>query len=1300
MISKFSVKKPLTVIMALFMVIMLGYVSFTHMKTDLLPNMELPYIAIITPYAGATPEKVEVSLTKPLEQLIATANGAEEVQSVSAENYSLIIVKFSENTNLDSSIIEISSGTSQVTDALGNEVSSPIFMKINPDILPIVIASVDYNGLSREDASKRTEEDVIPVLERTEGVAAVSSLGLIENTMKITVDEKKIEALNDKIVNTIDKTLADAEKELTDAQAKLDDGKAELEKAKKEQNSNLAKATVALQGGMTQLLIAKTAADTANGLMETAYDYIGDADRLLYDAQQDTKNWKDYRPQVKKVLNSLLTALNTANEGIDAVLSQLDDSYDGYDALYSLLRELRSRLGSNTSRAQAILKAVDSAATPHEVVKSARELIKELRKSVRTLKKTMQTTVDELDRQYGLLSEQMQTLESGKFTYNQQITLTEVELKNAQAKLDEGRAAFEAAKDKAYEAAGLDGAITFETVSALISSENFSMPVGKINDNGVAYAVKVGDAFADGEELENWELFNIEAGDIGVIRLSDIADIEYIDNSDSMYSKVNGNDGILLTIDKQSTYSTTDVAHNVGKTIKKLESQYSDLKITALSDQGEYIDLVIKSVLEALITGGALAVIILLIFLKAFKPTLIIAISIPASLLFAIVLMYFTGVSLNIISLAGLALGVGMLVDNSIVVVENIYRLKAQGKPIKDACVDGAKQVGGAIIASTLTTVSVFLPIVFTTGITRQIFTDMGLTICYSLVASLIVALTLVPALSTLMLKKTGERKAKLFDRITDGYVKLLDRTLAHKALVIALVVALLGLSIYGTTQMGTEFIPESDTKQMSISISMPPEASAQDARDMCERLIDRISDIEDIETIAAMQGSSGMLSMMSTGGSENDVAVYLLLRQDRKMSSQQVGQEIKKRTEDLECDISVEASTMNMSMLTGSGISISIKGTDLDDLQTAAQDIGEMLRATEGTETVTTGLEDAVEEIRITVDKNAAMAKGYTVAQVFMKVAEAVKSEETATTIQTGTNTVTVTVAKSEEKTIDIDGLKNLEFEPVNMAAGDSLAVMAGTDATGSDSAENETVRLEDIAQISFKAAPKSISHNNQVRTMEVTATIDADHNVGKVSEVVAKKLREYKFPGDTYYEEDGENEFINEALRDLIYMILIAVALIYMIMVAQFQSFKSPFIVMFTIPLAFTGGLLLLWLLGFNLSIIAMLGLLVLSGVVVNNGIVFVDYANQLIEGGMSMRDAMLETGRARIRPIIMTAITTILGLTTLALGIGDGTDMIQPMAIVVIGGLTYATLLTLFIIPTLYELFHKKKKKVEAE
>lgn len=1292
--SGFSVKKPLTVIMALLMVIVLGYVSFSNMKTDLLPNMDLPYVAIITTYPGAAPEKVEATLTKPLEQTLATTSGVENIASISSENYSAIILEFSSKTNLDSAMIEMSGKASAALSAMDSSVGSPIYMKINPDLLPVIIASVDIEGLDRKDIAKKVEEDIIPQFERLDGVASVSAVGLIENTMKITIDQEKIDKLNDEIIKAVDEKLLDAEKELDEAEKKLKEGKETLEKTKSEQNESLATATVSIQAGMTQITVVKTALDTALPLLDST-DAVFDAARgEIAKAKKNTDNWPDYRKPISDRLQDAGDKLSTAKDTIDGVIDALDEHTDNFEKIKSVLSDASEKLGKWAEKCKSTAKQVKSSKTASEALKDVSKLIDSIEGEFDDFKSKLNDTATELSDNLERLKDQQTQLEAGKLKYSQEMAKADREMAEAEEKLSAGKEQLDAAKNEAYEKAGLSGAITVDTISSLISAENFSMPVGSVSEDNIAYSVKVGNLFEDNTELLSWEMFNIPLGDIGAVTIEDIADIEYLDNSDSMYAKINGNNGIMLTFEKQSTYSTTEVAHTIQDKMKSLEKEYEGFSITPLSDQGEYIDLVIDSVLEALIMGGILAMLILLVFLMDFRPTFIIAISIPASLLFAIVLMYFTGVSLNIISLAGLALGVGMLVDNSIVVVENIYRLKALGMPIKQAAIDGAKQVGGAIIASTLTTVSVFVPILFTNGITKQIFSDMGLTIAYSLLASLIVALTLVPALSSMMLKKTKEKQPKLFGNIINGYAKLLSRALDRKAVVIIIVIALMGLSIFGVTQMGTEFIPESDTKQMALTLELPLGKTSEDARAMSEEVIDRLSELKDIETIAAMQGGSGYAAMLSAGGnSDRTVSMYILLKDKRSVTSQEMSDIIMEKLKDLDCNVSVASASMNMNMLTGEGLEVVIKGTDLDDLQKSAKDIGEIIEGIDGTYDIVTGMEEVAQEIRIIVDKNAAMAKGYTVAQVYMKVAEAIKTESTATTLDINDDEYSVVISKGAEDKVTANDLANIELEVSNDMSLDS---------SGS---EPETVKLKDIASIEFADTLRSISHQNQVRKMSVTAAVDSSHNIGKVSRELENKLKDYKFPGDCYYETSGENEYITSALRDLVYMVLIAVAFIYMIMVAQFQSLKSPFIVMFTIPLAFTGGILLLWALGFNLSVVAMLGLLVLSGVVVNNGIVFVDYANKLIEDGMEMREALIETGRARIRPIIMTAITTILGLTTIALAIGEGTDMVQPMAIVVIGGLLYATVLTLFVIPALYEIFNKKhakksKRSAEAE
>ena len=752
-----------------------------------------------------------------------------------------------------------------------------------------------------------------------------------------------------------------------------------------------------------------------------------------------------------------------------------------------------------------------------------------------------------------------------------------------------------------------------------------------------------------------------------------------IDNSDDIYAKINGNDGIILTFQKQSTASTSEVSDKINETIENLTEENKDMHITALQDQGIYIDMVVNSVLNNLVSGGILAVIILFVFLKSVKPTIIIAFSIPISLLFALTLMYFSGITLNMISLSGLALGVGMLVDNSIVVIENTARLRNKGMNVATASVKGASQVAGAIFASTLTTVCVFLPIVFTKGIARQLFEDMGLTIAYSLLASLIVALTLVPAMFSTMNIDPKEKEDKFFDKIINIYEKLLRSSLKHKFMVLALTVILLVSSTFLVIAKGTTLMPTSDSTQISISMEMPKESTQEDARNMSDKIIDKLTNIDDIETIGAIESSGGMMSSMSGGG---NISFYVLLKEDKKLTSQEIGDLITEKTSDLDCKISVNTSTMDMSALGGSGVEIIITGKELDKLQEISTEIADIVSSVKGTIDVSNGLEDSDKETRITVNKNSAMKYGLTVAQVYQEISAALKDETTATTLELEDNDYPVVLINSDE-----DKLKKSNLESFTIAA--------------TKDGEEEKVKISDIATIKEEESLSSISHKSQNRSISVTAGIDSSHNIGLVSKDIEEKLKDYDLPDGYSIDMGGEQESINSAFSDLIKMITLAIIFIYLIMVAQFQSLLSPFIVLFTIPLAFTGGFLGLLITGTELSMISLLGFLILSGIVVNNGIVFVDYVNQLRLDGMDKKEALVLAGKTRIRPILMTALTTILGLSTMALGAGMGADLMQPMAIVTIGGLSYATILTLFIVPIMYDILHRRKlKKVVIE
>ena len=549
----------------------------------------------------------------------------------------------------------------------------------------------------------------------------------------------------------------------------------------------------------------------------------------------------------------------------------------------------------------------------------------------------------------------------------------------------------------------------------------------------------------------------------------------------------------------------------------------------------------------------------------------------------------------------------------------------------------------------------------------------MGLTIAYSLFASLIVALSLVPAMASSILKNTKEKESKVLDKFLDYYEGILTWTLKHKGIVMLFVTVLLAFSGYFAYSKGTSFMPEMEAPQMSLSIEMPKGSTFADTIQMSDNVIERIMDIEEIQTIGALQ-SQDIGGFASGDSNKNTMSIYLLLDENKKISNSEIEDKIKELTRDLEAKISINTANMDMTALGGSGIEVLIKGRNLDGLKDIAKEISEILKETEGTNDVLIGINTDATETRIQVDKEKAMENGLTVAQIFGEINTLLSKGKSSTTLTVSNRDYPIIVLDRHKEELSRKVLENIE---INL----------------NEDKEEEGVKLGDIATISEVQGLSSIRRRSQERYISVTAAIEQDYNIGLVSREFENKLKDYKLPEGYSIELSGENEMIKDSLRDLIYMLLLAIAFIYLIMVAQFQSLLSPFIVMFTIPLAFTGGLLALIITGNNISLIAMLGFLVLSGIVVNNGIVFVDYTNQLREKGLEKKEALILAGRTRIRPIFMTAITTILGLSTLSAGLGMGSEALQPLAIVAIGGLIYATLLTLLVVPAMYDLFHKE-------
>lgn len=1106
--SKFSVKNPLTVFMAVIAAIVLGVVSYTRMTPDLLPNIDLPYVVIVTTYPGATPEKVETVISKPLEQAMGTLSGIVNISSTSSENASMVMLEFEEETNMDSATVDILQSLNQIEGYWTDDmIGTPYLIKINPNMMPVAVAGVQMDGMNKSELSNFLDETLLNRLEGIDGVASIATVGNVNSEISVLLSQSKIDDLYDKIYDSIDKNFVEP-------QQQLDDGKAALEEA-----------------------------------MAAFEQAIADIDG-----------------------NPMLP-----------------------DEMKTAMKE--------------------------QVTSSA---------------------------EYIQVTEGMAELESG------------------QAELDK-------AKEDAHDAVDLSALISMDTISGILTAQSFSMPAGYVYENNASWMINIGDEIGAIEEIQQLVLADLGMDGLDPIRLKDVADVIVTDDSGEIYAKFNDSDGIVLSFSKQSSYATADVSDSISEKFDELMDEYPGLEFVLLMDQGEYIHLVVDSITSSLLWGALFAIIVLFIFLKDIRPTFITLCSIPVSVLFAIVLMYFSGITLNMMSLSGLAIAVGMLVDNSIVVIENIYRLRSKGESAAKAAISGAAQVTGAITASTLTTICVFLPIVFVEGLTRTLFVDMALTLGYALVASLIIAVTFVPAMSSKILKKNKSDAKPKEGGLTERYKKSVMWCLSHKAIVFVIAIVLLAGSIAAELSRGYTFMPEMDMPQLMATMETEIGTSFEDTTAIADEVIARIHTVAEVQTTGAMM-SSGM-SLLG-GGGDNAVTIYIMLDQNKSRSSKEIADEINSLCADLDCEFQVSNSMDISTLMGGSGVSVNIYNDDLDSLRQAAEEISGILEGVAGTMNIENGLEENDPALKITVDKEEAMLNGLTVAQVFMEISDAVTTEKKSISVIFDDASYDIYISNEDTDALTPDDIRNYTIKTTAM------------DGTVSE------VKLSDIAAIEDTEALDSISRINQKRYLTVSAEVADGYNISLVAADVEAALDSYALPAGTEIEITGENETIRESMKELINMMLLGIMLVYMIMVSQFQSLKSPFIVMFTIPLAFTGGMLGLLIAGFEVSVISMVGFVMLCGIIVNNGIVLVDYINQLRIGGMERREAIAEAGATRMRPIFMTSITTILGLIVMAIGAGSGAEMMQPVAIVCIGGLVYATVLTLFIIPCLYDLMNKKE------
>ena len=1203
----FSVKKPLTVFVAVLGIIVLGVVAYLKMTPDLLPNMDFPYVIIVTSDPGASPESVEQAITKPMEQSMSTLDKIKDVTSTSQNSVSMVLLEFEDGVNMDTVSVDIQQKISVLQGSWEDTVSAPYVLKINPSMLPVMVAAVSREDMDVYELSDFVTDELSGKLEGVSGVASISVSGAVTREAHVILDEKKLDALSEKLAEAVKKQLGKAEGQLLSAKKEVEKGQAALASAKKAM---------------------------ADGIV-TAPGKAADA--------------------AAKELEKLIEALKKGGFG-----------------------------GSDPDKA---LK---------ELVKKLENLPDDLKKLVEDLKSGKLRAQLEGD-----ASDLLVTLMDGLT----QMTEADIQLKEAMTQIEDGLAQIKEAYKTIDEQTDVGGQLSMSTVSQLLTAQNFSMPAGYISDNdGVQYMVSVGDNVTSRQELEDMVLLDLGIEGVEPVTLGDVATVVVLDDADELYTRVNGENGILVTFTKQSNYATAEVSDNINDRFAELETQYDGLSFAPLMDQGDYIYLIVETITSSLLWGALFSVVVLFLFLRDWRPTVITLVSIPVSVIFAVVLMYFTGVTINMISLSGLAVSVGMLVDNSVVVIENIYRLRAKGATVIQAAVSGAQQVLGAVTASTLTTVCVFAPIVFVEGLTRQLFTDLALTITYSLLASLLVALTLVPAMASGMLRREMVQKPGLLDKIYPAYRKAITFALDHKAGVLLLSLVLLVTSAGAAVMRGFTFMPEMDMNNLSLTITMPEGTTRRQAVELADTVLERVMTVDNVQDAGFMMsgGTMGGLNMgAAMGGSSGgsyDVEGYITMPEGTFGSD--AAKEITALCADLPCEVTASGVMSSMmSMMTGSGVSLQVFGDNMEDLQSAAQDLAKRLEQVDGVAEVDDGLDESAPALQVVVDRVAAAKKGMTVAQIYMKVAAALQSSTSVSNVTLGGESMALSVDAVEGSTVTREKLLELEITPdatLSSAMGGSAGSSALSQLSGSsDDTEKDdgTFKLGDVAKVQETVSMNTISRDQQRRCVTVTATVADGYNVTHVTSAARQALGSAALPDGVTVEFNGENEQIMDAMGQLLLMLLLGVVLVYFIMVAQFQSLKSPFIVMFTIPLAFTGGFLALLVTGIEVSVISLIGFVMLVGIIVNNGIVLVDYINQQRLAGMERREAIIDAGVTRLRPILMTSLTTILGLIVTAAAKNAGTALMQPVAVVCIGGLLYATLMTLFVVPCMYEIMNRR-------
>ncbi|MBK5202462.1 MAG: efflux RND transporter permease subunit [Prolixibacteraceae bacterium] len=820
--------------------------------------------------------------------------------------------------------------------------------------------------------------------------------------------------------------------------------------------------------------------------------------------------------------------------------------------------------------------------------------------------------------------------------------------------------------------------LTLSEISTKINNFNASISGGSIEEMGMKYVVKGVSLLTNIEDFENilvgYKLSNTTDTILKTpIRLKDLASVSLHNKDPENIVRLNGERCLGLSIYKETKYNTVKAVDEVNEALPNIRKAIPEYNLTMVNNQGNFIKNSIKEVENSTLLGIILAVVVLFFFLKRFGSTIIISLSIPISIIATFNLMYFGGLSLNIMTLGGLALGAGMLVDNAIVVMENIFRNHENGLSVRDSAIIGTSQVGGAITSSTLTTIVVFLPIVYLHDVSGELFKDQAWTVAFSLLSSLLVAIFFIPMLFHTIYKNKTNIESRSVQ--VKGYGNFLKKVLKKKWLVIILTFILMGISGLMIPFIGTEFMPKTETGEFKVTVSMPEGTRLERTSSAVSNLENMISQVvgDDIETIYTQIGPVDDESIDVMEG-DNTASIEIHLKAESKLSSSEAIQKINESIGEIPgIEIGYKQGETALSSILGTEeapLVVEISGEDIDKLESLSEDVKNRIKNLSGIYNVESTMEGGSPEVEVEVDRMRAGMYDISVSTIVSQIESQLQGK-------------IVGQSQREGEMEDI----TLKLPDKTLADLNDLRIVSG----------GQEFQVNELANIKIDTAPKQIYRRGQTRIGQVTAQLNKDMPLDQAIKEIKTAIAPMNVPSDYKINISGEEEKREESMSSLGFALLLSIVLVYMVMASQFESLLHPFTILLTIPLAVVGSILTFFFLGRSFNIMAFIGVIMLVGIAVNDSILLIDRILQLRKDGLSRFDAIIQAGQQRIRPILMTSITTILALLPLTIGFGESASLRSPMALAVIGGMITSTLLTLIVIPCVYELFEEAKEKI---